>query len=205
MDWLSFDNPLMIHLGILLALLAGAIGLPMPEDIPLLAAGIFASRGVIRLPTAMLVCYLAVLLGDVFIFWIGRTLGPRLFETKWFKKRFSSSRIRRVRLNVEKKSLPMIFIARHLFYLRTATFLTCGAVKMSPRRFLISDMFAALISVPLMVSLGYLAGEHLDTIRYYVLRANFWLFAAVLIAVAVWWFRRSRARENTKASPLDSK
>ena len=45
-------------------LLLCGLGLPIPEDISLIAAGYFAWRGVLQVNKAFLVCFVAVLAGD---------------------------------------------------------------------------------------------------------------------------------------------
>ncbi len=146
------------------SLIGGAVGLPIPEDVPLIAAGIIAQVGTAPPELLFIVCYVAIILGDLIIFFAGRKLGPALFTKSWFKKKLSASKIRRFRLGLEKRSLPTIFLARHLFYLRTVTFLACGAVKMKPSRFLAADALSALVSTPIMMTIGYFAAEHWEEV-----------------------------------------
>jgi len=117
-EWfLGLDNPALIH-GILFGLLIlGAIGFPIPEDLPLIFGGIVAHSGNVKVTTTIAVCYAGVLFGDLLIFSIGRRLGPALFEKPWFKKRIGPRRVKHLRLRLERRSLWMIFIARHLFFL----------------------------------------------------------------------------------------
>jgi membrane protein DedA with SNARE-associated domain len=118
-------------------------------------------RGNAQLELAFAVCYGAVLLGDMMIFLVGYRLGPSLFKTSLLSARFTPEFVQRISVSMERHALVMIFLARHLFYLRTATFLTCGAFRMGFLRFMAADALAALISAPLMMGVGYLAAEHL--------------------------------------------
>lgn len=197
-EWLSIDDPFTIYVVLFLALMGGAIGFPIPEDLPLLAAGVLGHMGKGKLEIMFVVCYVAIILGDLVVFFIGRTFGPALFQKKWFRKRLPPSKIKKVRFNLEKRSLLMILLARHLFYLRSVTFLTCGAVRMRISRFLIADMCAALVSVPLMMGLGYLLGAKLDLLQRYIQRANL-ILLLIVVAVAVgYWFHRKhkKGKEN---------
>jgi membrane protein DedA with SNARE-associated domain len=161
-SWIDFEN--ITYVGLFLALIGGALGLPIPEDAPLIAAGALSQVGTLDIRVAFLVCYAGILIGDTLIFFVGHKLGPSLFEKEWFKKRVPSSRIRLIRQKLSKRSLLTILIARHLFYLRTVTFLTCGAVGMRYSRFILSDALAALISAPVMLAVGYFASEHFDSL-----------------------------------------
>lgn len=192
-DWLLDQHGAILYLLVFLLLLGGAIGLPIPEDVPLILSGVLVQTGQAKLHIAFPVCYGAILLGDMFIFSVGRYFGPALFQKPWFKRRLPSSKIRRVRFSLEKRSLIMILVARHLFYLRTATFLTCGAVRMNTIRFLIADAVAALVSVPIMIGLGYLAAEHYKAIFETISELKWWsLLAAVPAAIGTYYFLKGR-------------
>ena len=79
----------------------------------------------------------------------------------------------------------MIFLARHLFYLRTLTFLVCGAVRMNFRKFLFADALAALISAPLMMIIGFMGAKNYDAIMNGVARIkHITLFVIIILMVA---------------------
>ncbi|MCB0353561.1 MAG: DedA family protein [Bdellovibrionales bacterium] len=185
-----------LYAALFLALMGGAIGLPIPEDLPLIGAGIVAQAGEARIDALFVVSYVSIILGDLVIFSLGRRFGSALFSKPWFHKKLPPRKLKRFRLNLEKRSLPTIFIARHLFYLRTVTFLTCGAVKMKYSRFLFADSIAALVSVPLMMSIGYFFAEHSET-----LAKNIRLFLLVLIPITLLFvFIRYRKKKNRMAA-----
>lgn len=166
--------------GLLLALLiTGALGFP-PEDATVILAGILANRGQGDLIVIALICYFGAIIGDCIIFFAGRWFGATLFQKPWFQSRVPPGKISKIRKSLEKRSVMMIFLARHLFYMRTATFLVCGSVKMRFYIFLISDMLAGLVSVPLMLLLGLFASEHYEKAMEILSRAKFW---AVIIGI----------------------
>ncbi len=178
-------------------LLAGALGLPVPEDIPLILAGVLVQMGKAKLVWIALVCYFGILIGDLIIYFVGRRLGPKLFQKAWFKSRLSSSRLRRVKFRLEKRSLLMILLARHLFYFRTITFLICGAVRMQFMKFLIADAIAALVSVPLMLGLGYLLAEHYEAAFEFVKKIKWVTLGLVVAGVGGYWFYARRKTVRT--------
>ncbi|RIL08559.1 MAG: hypothetical protein DCC75_08565 [Proteobacteria bacterium] len=202
-EWILLQEGAFIYVLLFLLLVAGALGFPMPEDVPLVLGGVLAQMGKVKLGPVAVVCYTAIVLGDLIIYSIGRWLGPAIFQKEWFKERFSSSRIRRVKFRLEKRSLLMILLARHLFYIRTLTFLTCGAVRMNFYRFLIADACAALISMPIMLGLGYLAAEHLDLLFKYLATAKHWSLAIVIVAFGCYLYvryRRLKRREGDEST-----
>jgi len=140
----------------------------MPEDIPLILGGVIANQGVVHLDTVFLVCYAGILIGDLIIYFIGRRYGPRLFAKPKMQQRFTPERVARLKRRLEKRGFVAIFIARHLPYLRTITFLACGAVKMPLRRFFVADAAAALVSAPLMLALGFIFSEHYSALVAFI-------------------------------------
>jgi membrane protein DedA with SNARE-associated domain len=61
-----------------------------------------------------------------------------------------------------------IFYARFLAGMRALVFITAGSMGVSPARFVFFDGLGALISVPLVVVLGYTFGDELERIVEYI-------------------------------------
>ena len=90
------------YLGIFLLVFVGNLGVPMPEDTVLLAAGFLAGREILTLRTAFIVAVVSAIIGDNFGYLLGRTGGRRLFA------RFSRNMTGRRRYRFMKN-----FFARH--------------------------------------------------------------------------------------------
>lgn len=198
--WILFQQGTLIYLGIFLALLGGAVGLPIPEDAPLIVAGYLLHQGEVALQPTFVTCYTAIILGDIIIFWVGRKFGAALFRRPWFQSRKTQRRIKRIKIRLERQGFLMIFVARHLFYLRTITFLTCGAVRMRFQHFLMADLLAALVSVPLVIWLGYIFGENSEKLYAVIAQAQH-AAIGILICLLVgflllrYYLRRREERE----------
>lgn len=202
-QWLLAQDSLTVCIALFALLMGGAIGLPIPEDIPLIMAGIIIHRGHVGLAVAFSVCYVGILLGDILIFYVGRRFGPPLFRRRWVRNRFSPQRVVEIKRGLERRSLPMIFVARHLFYLRTLTFLTCGAFKMSFRRFLVADALAALVSVPLMLWLGHLGSENYEAVLAFMKKAKYLSLALGIVAISAYVLYRVRRARQAPSSPTE--
>jgi membrane protein DedA with SNARE-associated domain len=197
-EWLLLQDGMIVYVSVFFLLLGGAIGLPIPEDIPLILAGILAHNGKAQLNLLFGVCYIAIIAGDIFIYGIGWQFGPALYTKPWFRSRFSESKIKAIQKNLERRSILMIFLARHLFYLRTLTFLVCGAVHMDFRKFLIADALAALISAPIMIGLGYMGAQNYEAISNGVARIkHITLFSVfVILVIGIYLYLRNRSGEE---------
>src|SRR6056297_108620 len=69
------------------------LGVPIPEDITLIAAGILASVETISLSGAIVAGFFGVLIGDALLFNIGRFYGRRVFKLPLFRQVFTPERI----------------------------------------------------------------------------------------------------------------
>lgn len=166
-DLLAFLTPYGTHslIVIFAILLACGFGLPMPEDIILISAGILASREIIDLHQTHVICFLGVILGDSIIYLLGMKLGPQLKNRGPFKKILTPERNERVAEIFRKYGTKVIFMARFMPGLRMPIFLTSGMFHVKWWVFLGLDGFAALISVPVWVYLGYLFGANLEELE----------------------------------------
>ena len=88
-------TPLGAYLWLFTILLLCGFGLPIPEDISLIAAGYFrgaASRAFLPVSTstsAFAVCFAAVLAGDTIAFFFGRRYGRRVLASNLARRYFT--------------------------------------------------------------------------------------------------------------------
>src|SRR3954447_3888881 len=85
------------------------LGLPIPEDITLFAAGLSAYYGLTNLWIVILVAYFGVILGDSVIFWLGAKYGRKLTKRWIFHKLLPDERLSMVRGKFHQKGNKLIF------------------------------------------------------------------------------------------------
>lgn len=198
-DAVLLSQGLLTYVLVFLMLLAGALGLPMPEDIALITGGILVSSGQSNLILMGVVCYVGIITGDFIIYRVGWLAGPTILRRRWARRYFTAQRIRSLRENLEKRTFFTILVARHLFYLRTATFLFCGAVRVSFTRFMVADAIAALITTPLMLGIGFVCGEHYGDILGVVNRVKE-LFGILGVLIIGYLYLRYRSLASRGAA-----
>jgi membrane protein DedA with SNARE-associated domain len=172
------------YLGIFLVLFVAGLGVPIPEEAPILAAGILAHQTVIRWWLGLLVCFAGVMSGDIVLYWIGHHWGEHIME--WRLMRFVLTP-RREKVLIEKyhrHGIKIVFTARFVAGFRAAAFLTAGIVKIPFWKFVLVDGVAALIGVPLGFGVAYLFADQLPAILHGVHRVERLLTLAVMIVVA---------------------
>src|SRR5262249_39222694 len=99
------------------SLVAAGIGAPIPEEIPVIGAGIWVASnpelGVLRwliLP----VCFTGILISDVLLYGIGRLWGTRLLEHRWLARMMPPDRREQIESNFHHYALPIFLISRSL-------------------------------------------------------------------------------------------
>ncbi len=177
-------------------LLACGFGLPMPEDILLISAGILASHGIVDLHQAQFVCFAGVILGDGIIYLLGLKLGPQLKSRAPFKNILTPGRDAKVTEVFRKYGTKVIFMARFMPGLRMPIFLTSGMFHVKWWVFICLDGFAALISVPVWVYLGFIFGANLEQLEKTTRRFQLGIYsilATIIVAfITVYLIRRRR-------------
>jgi membrane protein DedA with SNARE-associated domain len=186
------------YLAVFVVLLACGFGLPVPEDITLVAGGIIAGLGYADVRVMCAVGLAGVLVGDASVFLIGRHLGTRALRLRWVARLLTPRRYARVQAKFERYGNRLMFVARFLPGLRTAVFLTAGmSRRVTFARFLLLDGCAALISAPFWVLLGYVGAENRDWLLACVKHGQTGIalaLAALVIGAAGWFWHRVRRR-----------
>lgn len=176
-------------------LLACGFGLPLPEDIILITGGILASHGVTKYWVTLAICMAGVLIGDSVIYTVGRTMGDRIKKTKIFNYIVKKERDQKIQFWFSKYGDKVIFFARFMPGLRMALFLSSGIYRVPAWKFFALDGFAALISVPLWVWLGYIFGSNLEVLEHKMHQLQqgiYGVLGLVIVGVLVYWLAKKK-------------
>ncbi|WP_259393255.1 DedA family protein [Dokdonella fugitiva] len=186
------------YFAVFAVLLISGLGVPIPEDLSLVAGGIIAGLGHADVRVMCAVGLAGVLVGDSFVFLVGRTFGVRALRVRWVAHVLTPRRHAQVKAKFSRYGNRLMFVARFLPGLRTAVFLTAGmSHRVSFLRFIALDGLAALVSVPFWIWLGYLGAEHREWVLAQLHRGQGALGALLVVLVAfvmAWAWRRGRER-----------
>lgn len=185
-------------------LLICGLGVPLPEDITLIAAGILSALGSISFWGAMAAGFFGVLAGDAFLFTVGRIYGRRAFELPVIRLIMTPRRVALAERKIMRNSHFICFTARFLPGLRSPVFLMAGIMGVRPLVFYALDGFAALISVPIWVWLGHKVGENLDIAFKYAERVQLSFLAGIVLLV-VGYFAVRKWRKRRRAQRIGQK
>lgn len=197
-------------------LLLCGMGLPLPEDITLVTAGIISALGPQNVHWMVFVSYMGVLVGDSLMYAIGWHFGPHIRQKRWFAKLLTPERMNRIDYLFRRYGNRLIFIARFLPGLRAPIYVITGITRrVSYWQFASMDGLAAILSVPLFVYVGHYGAENHEWLVEKMREFKYLTAAIVLACIAVvayylWkrkrrlaFFRATRARlkELRKRNP----
>jgi len=189
------------YVGLFLALFAGSLGLPIPEEAPIIAAGVLSHEEIIHWWLAIPICLTAVMLGDTILYAVGHHWGERILGWRVVRHVLSLEREQALKASYKRHGVKIIFAARHVMGLRAAAFLTAGVAHVPYWKFIVIDAAAASVGVPFSFGLAYLFTDQLERLLTEMHRIERWLVVAALGALAVWlWvlvWRRSRRIERS--------
>jgi membrane-associated protein len=130
----------------------------LPGDSLLFAAGSFAALGDLKLMWLFTILAVAAVLGDTVNYWIGRRVGPKIFQrekSRFFKKEY----LDRTHTFYEKHGGKTIIIARFVPIIRTFAPFVAGIGRMSYGKFLSYNVIGGVGWVAIFVFGGYLFGN----------------------------------------------
>ncbi|PQA36933.1 DedA family protein [Amnimonas aquatica] len=156
----------------------GVVVMPfLPGDSLLFAAGALAATGVMDPWVLFFLLWFAAVLGDNCNYWIGRTLGQRIYasNSRWIRREY----IDKTQVFFEHHGGKAIVIARFMPIFRTFTPFVAGVGRMPYRRFFVIDVFGGLVWVGSFIWLGYGFGN------LPVVKDNFMVVVFTIIGLSV--------------------
>jgi|YNPMSStandDraft_1061717.scaffolds.fasta_scaffold02664_2 membrane protein DedA with SNARE-associated domain len=146
------------YVGIFIALLAAGFGFPIPEELPVITAGILVGHGDTNLRWYIMlpVVIAGVVTADGLLYGVGRLWGRRLLEIGWVQRRLLPPEKReQIERNFAARGILVLLGARLLPGIRTPIFLMAGVLRVPLIRFLIADGIYAIPLVNLLFWLSY--------------------------------------------------
>lgn len=177
-------------------------GLPVPEDISLTAGGVISGRGYANVHLMFLVGMAGVLIGDSFVFWLGKTYGLEALKLPVLRTVLHPERFGKVQEQFRKHGKWVVFFGRFMPGLRMPIFFTAGTSgQITFLRFLSTDGFAALISVPVWVYLGYFLAHNFEELMQWVRRAQSLIIVlvvlSILVFIGIYFWRKKNSKSES--------
>ena len=150
----------------------------LPGDSLLFAAGAFAATGSFNVMTLFFLLWAAAVLGDNLNYWIGRKVGPKVFQGE-NNRFFNRKHLDKTQAFYEKHGGKTLVIARFMPIVRTFAPFVAGIGKMSYPRFLAFSIGGGALWMSIFIFAGYYFGN------LPVVQKNFKLVIVGVIVVSV--------------------
>lgn len=197
---LIYQHSLYAHWIILGALLLAGFNIPISEDLMIITSAILASTIVPENTYKLFIClFLGCYVSDWIAYWLGRVLGPKLWQIKWFAKMMPESSYANLTQFYSKYGFFVLLIGRFIpFGIRNGLFITAGMMRMHFGKFLLSDGIACLISNLTLFSIVYSLGKNYEVIFEKLKVFNIYLFIGFLVMTigTIVFLRIKKLRKN---------
>jgi len=167
-------------------LVAGGLGVPVPEELVQLTSGYLARRGILSLLPTIIVAWAGIVVGDYLLFRLGRRHGPRILDSRHVARVLTPRRRAFIERHFASHSVLTIVVARHASGLRLPVFALAGASGVRSATFLLADGLSALASVPLVVGAGWYFAGHIQELKQELRWVEVGLGLAVAAGAAIW-------------------
>jgi membrane protein DedA with SNARE-associated domain len=175
---------------------AEQLALPVPSEPVLLAAGVLAGAGLLRLPSAIAVGVAASLLSDVIWYEIGRARGSQVMRLLCRISLEPDSCVRRSQDMFARYGGWSLLVAKFVPGLNTVAQPLAGILRMRRSRFLLVDTLGALLWIGTYTGLGYFFSDQVERVAAHGRYLGSWLVGLVFGGLALYlagkYVRRQR-------------
>jgi membrane protein DedA with SNARE-associated domain len=175
------------HLAVFSLLVAGGLGFPVPEELLQLTAGYLARRGVLVFWPTVAAAWLGIVVGDGLFFHLARRHGPRLLESRQVSRWLTPRRRAFLERHFARHAVLTIMAARHASGFRLPAYALAAVHGVRLRTFLIADGISAMVSVPLVVWLGWYFAGHIEQLKRDIHEAELLVAVGVVVLLGAWW------------------
>lgn len=178
-------------------------GLPVPEEVPIVAAGIASSVGTLNPWWAFLSCLIGALAGDSVLYAIGYHFGHSLVTRHpRFAHLLHAEREARIEQMIRKHEMKVFFLSRFMVGVRAPVFLAAGVLRIPFYRFVLMDAVCATAVVGTFFGLSYAYGDRLTSL---IRQTEIWITVLVaLIACGAIGFYLWKRRRKNGAPPVET-
>jgi len=165
----------------------------LPGDSLLFAVGALAATGALDVSSVVILLTAAAIIGDNVNYWIGYTIGPRVFQGE-SSRFFNRKHLERTHRFYEKYGGKTVILARFIPIVRTFAPFVAGIGRMTYGRFLLYDVPGGVAWISIFVYAGYFFGNIPIVKRNFTLVVFAIVFISLLPAVIEYVQHRRKGR-----------
>src|SRR5438552_968228 len=182
LSYISQDGYLLVFL----IVFAEASGFPAPAALTLVAAGAASAARVLSLPAVLVAALVAMMLGDILLFILGRYTGWALLAFLCRVSMNPETCILRSAESFYKRGKLTLIFAKFIPGVNTMAPPLAGSMKMKPAMFLQLDLIGASLYVLAYSALGYVSRDFVSRINNRVQSAGHVFAELIVAAIAIY-------------------
>lgn len=196
-------EPVLVYAAVIALLTASSFGLPIPEEVTLISAGIVGYLALhpekfppppdggspVNPILLSIVCFVAVFGSDLLVFYLGKWGGKRIEKSRRLKKYVTSEAMKKVTVWTEKYGAIMAGVFRFTPGIRFPGHMACGMLGVPVWKFILVDGTAALLTVPTQVLLVAYYGEEILT---YFKQFKIVILSIVAVTLLLFFLRKTK-------------
>ena len=175
------------YVGVFVALLAAGCGFPIPEELPVITAGIMVGHEdtTLRWYYMLLVVMAGVVIGDGVLYGVGRIWGRHLLNIGFIRRNFVPlDKQEQIEKNFAERGIWVLLGARLLPGIRAPVFIMAGVLRVPMGRFLLADAIYAIPLVNVLFWLSYFLTDQMLVIFNKINEYKSLVAVAVLSGIA---------------------
>jgi membrane protein DedA with SNARE-associated domain len=181
-----------------LLLFACGLGLPLPEDIPLIASGILIAKHQMYLHWVAPVAWFGIIAGDCVLYTFGYRFGRGITtRVPLIGKHVTAARLERAEVLFARWGIIVVAVGRLFAGIRGAMVVAAGVSRFKFAKFIVADGLAAIVSGGMFLGLGYWFGSNMGKLWEKAHEFKIVLMcAAGCLAVGIFFYARWRATKH---------
>jgi membrane protein DedA with SNARE-associated domain len=187
------------YVALFLIVFAENVGLPVPGETMVLAAGMLASRpeATLSVPGVILVTVCAAVLGDNLGFWLGREFARARVQRGGRFLFLTPASLKVVEGYFEHYGSMTVFFARFVTGLRVVAALAAGTSAMAWPRFILANAGGAIAWAVCMTLLGFFGGHSWQTLHRWLGRGGLIVVGSIVLIIGFPYLWRQMRRLPT--------
>jgi len=178
------------YISILGIIIISGFGVPIPEETPLLLAGVFCGTGQANIWVMLPLCFTAVMGADAVVYWLGRKYGHHVPKLPLMRRFLTPKRLATAEAAFHRHGGKTLFVCRFLPGIRAPMLFTAGTFRIPYWKFLLFDGSAACMSVPWLVLLPYWFIDDVEKIRHMAHEVQIGIAVGVVLLIALFFVIR---------------
>ena len=192
------------YLFVFLGVVLEGVGLPLPGETVLIAAGALAHQGSLTLWETLVMGSFGAVVGGQAGYCVGRFAG-RPFVLRWGRYAFiTPERLSRAETFFEQHGGKAVFFARFITGLRVFGSLVAGMSRMSWRKFTFYSVLGGVVWATAAVTLGYFLWVSIGLVEHWIGRISLLLAAGLVLVVILRWSYHKAMRTGRDEDPKES-